>query len=117
MADLRILVGDNGEPLGGLDVDVINAEATIFAYALAHSARDPEQMRKVAAATLAQVGAEAFGYVAAGAAMTLAEHVVEPLLQVCDEVGLTVDMREGLMAAYANALATLRPLEDGGDGR
>lgn len=108
--DRFLIVDDDGMPLAAVDTAHIQADATMLAYSMAMACNDPDQLDSVAAAALARVGVDGFGYVAAGALRILAEHILEPSLQVCARLGC--DLRPGLAEATANAVATL-----GGDAR
>lgn len=122
--NIYMLTGDEGVPLGMIDVDLIQAEGTALSYALAAAAGDPVQLDEITAATLQRVGTDAFGYVVAVAARQLAEGVVAPLLEVLDrvrEVGTVVpDLRAGLADARDHAMAvavTLRSRAAEGGGQ
>lgn len=118
-----LLTGDDGAPIGMIDVDLIQAEGTALSYAMAAAAGDLEQLDAITAATLQRVGTDAFGYIVAVAARQLAEGVVAPLLEVVDrvrEVGVVVpDLRAGLADARDHSLAVAvtlrsRAAEQGG---
>lgn len=119
----RIVVSDDGSPMGVLNIDIVQAEGTALSYSLAAAAGDPADVQDIAAKTLMRVGQAEFGYIAAVAARQLAEGVIGPLLEVIDTVkaatGLPAhDLRAGLAESrdYALAVAaTLRAAAAGGD--
>lgn len=106
-----LVTDSDGAPTGFVDVDQIQAQATRLAYDMAVACSDPTHLEQVTTAHLAEAGAEAFGYVAAAALRILAEHVLDPVLQVTGELHragyLSQDLRAGLVDAAANATTTL----------
>lgn len=121
----HFLIDDDGRPLGMFDVDLIQADATALAYALAVAANDRSELERVSSEWLQRVGAAGFGYVAAAAMRQLAEGVVGPLLDVLDSTRSATgipqqDLCAGLAEArdYAMAVAvTIRMKAQGGEDR
>lgn len=102
-----MLVGDDGDPLGVVDVDMIQARATVLGFELATFNDDPPQMARVLAEELAEVGPQAFGCIAAAALRHVVENVVGPLMSVADEAGVGDSVHAGLVAAAENARGVL----------
>ena len=106
-----LLTDDNGLPLGFIDPDQITSQATRLAYDVAEHAGDPELIADVLEAHLTEAGTEAFGYVCTSALRILAEHVLDPALQVTDRLHATGhlghDLRAGLADAARNARESL----------
>lgn len=106
MTDHRILVDDKGRPTGSVDLDRLEADATILAYRLAVACDSPAAVLDVLTDALTTHG-PIFGQVAACALRDVVEHVLAPVLEVTDrlaDVGyLRADLRAGLVDALANA--------------
>lgn len=106
-----IVTDEQGAPAAFVNVDQIQAQATRLAYDMAVACGDPGRLTEITTAHLTEAGHEAFGYVAAAALRTLAEHVLDPVLEVTDELHragyLSHDLRSGLEDAAANATTTL----------
>lgn len=94
--DMYVLVGDQGEPVAMIDMEKITDEGTKLAFALAAHSNDPAEMDRVQVETLTRVGTEAFGYVAACALRTMAEHILSPSFGVAEAHG--TDLRAGMKA-------------------
>lgn len=94
MTDTYLIVGDDGEPLGMVDMEQIADDGTRLAFAMAAVCDDPAALDRIQAETLTRVGAGAFGYVAANALRTVVEHVLSPALDVAQAHG--TDLRDGL---------------------
>ena len=109
MTERYIITDDNGMPIGSADIGQVQAEATVLAYRMAAYCDDPTELDRVATDAVATLGPDGFGYVAAAALRILAEHILEPTLQVTDALG--VDLRPGLESGLRNAETTA-----GGDG-
>ena len=106
-----LLTDDDGMPLGFIDPDQITAQATRLAYDVAEHAGDHELIADVLEAHLNEAGTEVFGYVSTAALRILAEHVLDPVLQVTDRLHSTGhlghDLRAGLADAARNARESL----------
>lgn len=96
MTDTYLVTDDNGEPLGVFNADAIEAEGAKYAHALAAACDDPAALDRINGQTLARVGVESFGYVAANALRVMTEHVLSPCLDVAAAHG--TDLRVGLRA-------------------
>ena len=81
----------------------------MLAYRMAAYCDDPAELDRVATDAATALGPDGFGYVAAAALRILAEHILEPTLQVTDALG--VDLWPGLESGLRNAETTV-----GGDG-
>ncbi|RZU31164.1 hypothetical protein [Blastococcus saxobsidens] len=103
----HFLVGDDGEPLGVVDIDVIQARATVLGFELATFHDDPPEIDRVMAEALTELGPEAFGYVAAAALRHVVENVVNPLMDVADAAGVGDSVHAGLVAAARHAREVL----------
>jgi|YelNatPaOPRAMG01_1025707.scaffolds.fasta_scaffold130844_4 hypothetical protein len=100
-----IIVRDDGQPIGRINFDDLEANATLLMYAFADSAGDDDKTDEVAAQWLDRIGPGHFGYVAAAALALMTRNVLAPVLEVVERQG--IDLRVGIREAYANALATL----------
>ena len=94
--DIYMIVSDSGEPVAVIDMDKITGEGAKLAFAVAAHCGDPGAMDQIQAATLDRVGVEAFGYVAACALRTMAEHILSPSFDVAQAYG--TDLRAGMRA-------------------
>lgn len=110
MTGSAIPVGDDGLPIAGIDLDQIDAAATLLGYRLAVACDSPEAIGDVLTAALEDNG-PVFGQVAAGALRMVVENILAPVLEVTDKLAdagyLLSDLRAGLADACANAEATL----------
>lgn len=115
MSEYLVTDGD-GAPKAFVNVDQIHEQGTRLAYDMAVACGDPDRLTEITTAHLTEAGHEAFGYVAASALRTLAEHVLDPVLEVTDELHragyLSHNLRSGLADAAANATATLTHAEE-----
>lgn len=106
-----VITDDNGLPSAVANRDEIQAQATLLAYDLAQYADDPDAITNAMEAHLATAGTGGFGYVAAAALRILTEHVLNPVLDVTDELHryghLQHDLRAGLGDAARNAREAL----------
>lgn len=102
-----MLVGDNGEPLGVLDIDKMQSDAIELAYDMARHCGDQTALDVISAQWLDRVGVDAFGYVAAGALRMMAHHILDPTLQAVDQLAPQLRFRDKLTDAYHNAKDTL----------
>jgi hypothetical protein len=91
-----LLTDGQGAPLGTVDLDGINARGDRLAYALAAVSDQPARIEEVMAALVAEVGPRETGYVAAAALGIVVQDILEPLVQIAEEVG--VPIREKLAA-------------------
>lgn len=96
MAETYLVVTDSGEPVGVFDRQRIEDEGCRFAFALAAVCDDPAALDRVQAETLARVGTESFGYVAANALRVVVEDILSPALEVAEAHG--TDLRPGIRA-------------------
>ncbi|WP_138843650.1 hypothetical protein [Rhodococcus pyridinivorans] len=102
------VVDDSGILTAVMDVDIIQAAATRLMYDFAARSGDSGALESLSVQYISELGADAFGYVAAAALKLLATCVLEPILQVVDEVAPTIPMRAQLADAARNANETLR---------
>ena len=109
MREHVIVTDDNGLPVAAVDLDRIEAGATLLAYRLAVACDSPEAIGDVLSDALETHG-PIFGQVATGALRTVVEHILAPVLEVTDRLAdagyLRADLRAGLADALANAEAT-----------
>jgi hypothetical protein len=96
---------DNTGVAVDIDMDDVEANATLLMYAFAESAGDDARTDAVAAQWLDRIGPDNFGYTAAAALSMMTRHILAPVLDVAERRG--VDLRAGIRDAYANALATI----------
>lgn len=110
MTGPTILVGDDGLPIAAVDLDQIDAAATLLAYRLGTACDSSDALGDVLTAALQEHG-PIFGQVCAGSLRIVVEHILAPVLEVTDALGdagyLKADLRAGLANALANAEATL----------
>lgn len=116
MSDNHIITDENGVPMGAIDLDALQAAATVLGFKLAVNAGDEPATDLVTGEALQTWGADGFGYVAAAALRHVISNIVSPLLDITAEMyarGLVdVDVRDGLRDAMRNAEQML-----GGEGR
>jgi hypothetical protein len=91
-----LVVSDSGEPIGLFDRQRIEDEGCRFAFALAAACGHPAELDRVQAETLARVGTESFGYIAANALRVVVEHILSPVLDVAEAHG--TDLRASIRA-------------------
>lgn len=96
MTDTYMIVGDDGEPLGILDLDAIQDEGTKLAFNLAANCNDPEALDRIQAETLTRVGVASFHYIVANALRVMTEHILSPSFDVAQAHG--TDLRAGMRA-------------------
>lgn len=94
--DIYMLVGDDGEPLGVLDMQMISDEGIRLAFAFAANCDNPTALDHIQVETLTRVGVAAFGYVCANALRAMAEHILSPSFDVAAAHG--TDLRSGMRA-------------------
>lgn len=106
-----VVTDDAGTPSAVVNNDELQTQATLLAYDVAEHAGDPEAITTVMASHLVAAGPGGFGYVAAAALRILAEHVLNPVLEVTDQLHrhghLQHDLRAGLGDAARNARESL----------
>ncbi|WP_072689374.1 hypothetical protein [Rhodococcus marinonascens] len=103
LPDTAMIVDDNGAPLAVINIDQMQADSIALAYDMARNCHDVNALDQVSAKWLDKVGAEGFGYVAAGALRTLTHHILDPTLQVLEEIAPTIPLRSQLDDAHRNA--------------
>lgn len=86
----HLLVGENGEPLGVIDMDAIQARATLLGFDLSVACDDATELDRISAEALAEVGPREFGYVAAAALRHVIENVVDPLMAIANAYEIPV---------------------------
>lgn len=105
-----LLTDVNGMPSASVDLDRLDADATLLAYRLAVACDSSEAITDVLTHALDEHG-PIFGQVAAAALRNVVEGVLAPVLEVTDRLAdagyLRADLRAGLADALANAEATL----------
>lgn len=89
-----MIVGDNGEPIGMADMDMLTTEGTQFAFALAAVCNDEQAVARLQAETLTRVGVESFGYVLANALGVMTTEILAPTFEVTRAMGH--DLQEGM---------------------
>ncbi|MGY1855394.1 hypothetical protein [Modestobacter sp. SYSU DS0290] len=97
-----LLADDSGNPAGVVDVEAINARGARLAFALAAGNDQPKRIEALMGELIAEVSPREVGYVSAAALGTVVQDILEPLVQIAEEVG--VPMRERL-AGDATKLA------------
>lgn len=91
-----LVTDEDGVPAAVVHPDQVITTATSLAFRLAAVAGDRPAVDRVMAQTLSAVGAEAFGYVCAGALTTLTNEILAGALDVADAAG--IHLRPGLVA-------------------
>ncbi len=90
-----IVTDDDGLPIAVMDPEIIGDHGTRLAFRLA-ATTDPDDRKAIAAEVLAEVGPDAFGYVAANALQVIAGEILHPVLDCADAAG--VHLRPGIAA-------------------
>lgn len=108
-----IIIGDDGLPVGHVDLDQLTSDATLLMYEMAAAAGDDAATDQVAIRWTSTHDPDYFGYLAATALSLMTRHILAPTLDTCERLG--VDLRDGLRKASANAHRDLSPRSiDGG---
>ncbi|WP_280314443.1 hypothetical protein [Nocardia wallacei] len=107
LPDHMMIVGDDGQPLGVVDVARLQCDATVLMYRLAAAAGDDAAVDRVAETWLSSVEPDYAGYVSATALSLMTRCVVAPLLEVVDRALPDVDFRAKLAESRDNAVETL----------
>lgn len=105
--DHFMIVNEDGSPRGMVKRDLVLSDAVRLMYALGATAGDDAETDRVAAESLARIGVESFGYVAAAALTMTVKNVVGPLLEVLAEVAPGVDFRAKLSEVRDHAERTV----------
>ena len=101
-----IITGDDGIPVGHININQLQRDATLLMYAYAATAGDDDATDYVAAEWLERLGdPEYVGYVCASALSLMTRHVLGPVLDAAEQAGL--DLRAGLLAARNAAFRDL----------
>ncbi|GAB3349869.1 hypothetical protein [Modestobacter lapidis] len=103
-----MLSDDRGEPLGVVSLDAINTRANRLAFTLAAVSNKPRELERLTEEAIAELGSREFGYVAAGALGIVVQDILEPLVQIAEEVG--VPMRERLTDDAGELLRAVKGL-------
>jgi hypothetical protein len=93
---MYLVTAADGTPIGFFDKDLIELEGASLAANLAAYCDDPDRIQAICAQSLALVGPEQYGYVAANALTLLAREFLSPALDVSAAAG--TDLRPGLRA-------------------
>jgi hypothetical protein len=99
------IVGDDGLPIGHIDIDRLQSDATMLMYEMAATAGDDPATAAVGSWWAASCEPTYFGYLCAAVLSLMTRHVLAPSLDVAAELG--VDLRPGLQHARDEALHDL----------
>lgn len=105
MPSEAIIIGDDGLPIGHIDIDRLQADATCLMYEMAASAGDDTATDQVGAKWATTNEPDYFGYLSAAALSLMVRNILAPTLDVAKELG--VDLRPGLKKSCADALRDL----------
>jgi hypothetical protein len=105
--DSFMIVGDDGEPLAVVDSAKLSADATRLMYEMSAAAGDDAELDRIGTEWANEMHPDYFGYVCAGALSLMARCVLDPLLQVLDEVMPNAGFRAKLAESRDNAEDTL----------
>lgn len=103
-----MIVNDDGTPRGVIDIDKMQADATILMYEMAAAAGDDDAVDAVAVEWVERLDADSMGYVSATALTLLARNVLAPILEVLDELAPALKLRAKLAESRDHAIETLR---------
>lgn len=101
-----MLIDDNGEPIGVMDLDRMQSDAIELAYEMAMYCDDETTLDTISEKWLNRVGVDAFGYVAAGALRMMTHYILDPTLQTVDKLAPQLRFRDKLVDAYRNSKET-----------
>ena len=96
---------EQGMPIGHVNVDRLQSDATLLMYDMAASAGDDDATDRVSVEWLSRHDPEYFGYIATAALSLTVRCILGPVLEACDAAGL--HLRPGLLDARDNAHRTL----------
>jgi hypothetical protein len=91
-----LLEGDDGEPLGVVDIEMITTAGCQLAFEMAANCADEFELERIVAGTIDTVGTSNFGFVATAAMKMLAFDILNPALTAGEAAG--VSLRHGLRA-------------------
>ncbi|WP_051756043.1 hypothetical protein [Nocardia sp. NRRL WC-3656] len=106
-----VVVGDDGAPRGIVDVDKIQANATLLMYELSAAAGDDAEVDRICAEWAARLDPDAMGYTSAAALSLLTRNVLAPLIDVLEVATPGVEYRAKLAECREY---TARLIGDGG---
>ncbi|CAJ1505688.1 hypothetical protein [[Mycobacterium] burgundiense] len=95
------IVGDDGLPIGHINIDQLTSDATLMMYEMAASAGDDAATDQVAIRWSGTHDPDYFGYLAAAALSLITRNILAPVLDAAAAVGL--DLRPGLNRASDDA--------------
>lgn len=90
---IHLVTGDDGEPLGVVDVDLVVARGQRLALAAAAVCDDPAALEALGLELRAEVGAAEAHHTAAAALDSLLRLVVAPLMRAVEKAGLPLRQR------------------------
>lgn len=100
-----IIVDGDGLPVGHIDFDRLQSDATRLMYEMAASAGDDDATDRVGAKWAGTHDPDYFGYLCSAALSLMVRYILAPTLDVAAEIG--VDLRPGLKKACDAALRDL----------
>lgn len=96
---------EQGVPIGHIDVDKLQSDATLLMYDMAASAGDDAATDRVAEKWVGRTDPQYFGYLSSAALSLLTRCILGPTLDACEAAGIR--LRAGLIDARDNAHRTL----------
>lgn len=103
MPEHAMLVDDDGQPLGMMDINRMQSDSIEMAYEMAMHCGDADALDALSGKWLDRVGVDAFGYVAAGALRMMTHNILDPVLLTIDQLAPTLKFRDKLADAFENA--------------
>ncbi|MGW3542048.1 hypothetical protein ACWDNI_16095 [Nocardia niigatensis] len=102
-----MITGADGMPRSMVDLARIQSDATRLMYAMAAASGNDAELDAVVEQWADSHDPDEFGYIAAGALSMLVRCIVEPMLQVIDEVLPAANFRGELIESRDHAERTL----------
>jgi hypothetical protein len=100
-----IVIDDDGLPVGHIDFDRLQSDATMLMYQMATTAGDNNATDQVGAKWAGAHEPDYFGYLCSAALSLMTRCILAPTLDVAAELG--VDLRPGLRKSCDDALRDL----------
>lgn len=103
-----MIVGEDGMPKSVVDIGKMQSDATRLMYQMAAAAGDDAELDRIGTEWAMSHDPDYFGYIAAGALSLLVRNILEPTLQVIDEVLPHIGLRAKITESRDNAEETLK---------
>ncbi|QCQ93035.1 hypothetical protein [Rhodococcus sp. SGAir0479] len=98
-----MLVDATGAPIAMMNIDQMQSDSIALAYDMARNSHDEQALDESSVRWLNKIGADAFGYVAAGALRTMTHYILDPTLATVEKLAPGLGYRQMLDDAYRNA--------------